>query len=260
MMHVHDSICHMYLLDVIDLFITAMPIDSPHLFKPHDPSRDWRRLSDWKAPTKIPHPNCPPALRTGSVAPLYGQSQGTEPSTAISPQSSSILANPLCESLEPPSSPRKRSSSQQAHRARTHKSKPKPKPIIQSPVRVAPVNGKGQGVFAIQPIQAGTTIIRERPFITFQDPLTSLEVYTSLAALSPDSRDIFWSFSGRGAHTPRDVDIAETNLIPLEGDEACGMFVTICRINHCCSPNARWIWSSKEGKMGQNYASMRCRN
>jgi hypothetical protein len=232
-----------------------MPIDSPHLLKSNEPSQGWRRLSEWKAP-KIPLSSCPVASRTGSTIPLYGQSQGTEPSTAISPQSSSILANPLCESLadatqasQPPSSPRKRSSSQRAHRARTHKSKPKP--IIQSPVRVAPINGKGQGVFAIQPIQAGTTIIRERPFITFQDPLTSLEVYTSLAALSPDSRDIFWSFSGRGAHTPRDVDIAETNLIPLEGDEACGMFVTICRINHCCSPNARWIWSSKEGKMGQ---------
>jgi hypothetical protein len=76
-------------------------------------------------------------------------------------------------------------------------------------------------------------------------------VYTALAALSPDDRDIFWSFSGRGAHTPMDVDVAETNLIPLEGDEACGMFVTICRINHSCSPNARWIWSSKDGKMGQ---------
>jgi hypothetical protein len=55
-----------------------------------------------------------------------------------------------------------------------------------------------------------------------------------------------------------DVDIAETNLIPLEGDEACGMFETICRINHCCSPNARWIWSSKEGKMGQYYFTTRC--
>jgi hypothetical protein len=56
--------------------------------------------------------------------------------------------------------------------------------------------------------------------------------------------------SGRGSHTPGDVDIAETNLIPLE-DEECGMFGTICRVNHCCSPNARWAWSSREGKMGE---------
>jgi len=238
-----------------------MPIDSPHLFKPQEPSQDWRRLSEWKAP-KIPQPDCPPVSRTGSTIPLYGRSQGIGPATAISPGSSTILANHPCDepigtaqASRQLSSTRKRSSTHLIHRARTPK--PKPKPPTPSPVRVAPVNGKGQGVFATKPIQAGTTILRERPFITFQDPLTSLEVYTALAALPPDSRDIFWSFSGRGAHTPMDVDIAETNLIPLEGDEACGMFVTICRINHCCSPNARWIWSSKEGKMGQCYASMR---
>jgi hypothetical protein len=238
----------------VGILITAMPIDSPHLFKPHEPSQDWRRLSEWKAP-KIPPFSCPVASRTGSTIPLHGQSLEIGPATAISPRSSSVLATPSCD--EPVgtaqasrqlSSNRKRSSTHLTHRPRTPK--PKPNPPTPSPVRVASANDKGQGVFAAKPIQAGTTFIRERPFITFQDPLTSLEVYTSLAALSPDSRDIFWSFSGRGAHTPMDVDIAETNLIPLEGDEACGMFVTICRINHCCSPNARWIWSSKEGKMG----------
>jgi hypothetical protein len=225
-----------------------MPIDSPHLFKPHEPSQDWRRLSEWKAP-KIPPSSRPVASRTGSTIPLYGQSQDIGPSTAISPRSSSILAVGTAQASRQLSSTRKRPSTHLTHQPRTPK--PKPNPPTPSPVRVAPVNGKGQGVFAAKPIQAGTTIIRERPFITFQDPLTSLEVYTALAALSPDSRDIFWSFSGRGAHTLMDVDIAETNLIPFEGDEACWMFVTICRINHCCSPNARWIWSSKEGKMGQ---------
>jgi len=242
-----------------------MPIDSPQLLKPNESSQDWRRLSEWKAP-KIPHPNCPAGLRTGSAVPLYGQSQGVGPSTAISPRSSSVIATQPCDesvdTAQPSrqtSSPRKRSSTHLTHRGRTHRVKPKPRPPTPSPVRVAPVNGKGQGVFAAKSIQAGTTILRERPFITFQDPLTSLEVYTALIALSPDDRDIFWSFSGRGAHTPMDVDIAETNLIPLEGDEACGMFVTICRINHCCSPNARWIWSSREGKMGKYQASVRYR-
>ena len=212
--------------------MTVMPIDSPHLFKPHEPSQDWRRLSEWKAP-KIPLIE----FRTESLTPLYGQSQGIGSSGAMAPQSSSVLATVPRPTTHP------------THRTRTKN--PKPKPTTQSPVRVTPVDGKGQGVFANKSIQAGTTILRERPFITFQDPLTSLEVYNASKVLSRDSRDIFWSFSGRGAHTPPDVDIAETNLIPLEGDEACGMFVTICRINHCCSPNARWIWSSKEGKMGQ---------
>jgi hypothetical protein len=235
--------------------MTTMPIDSPHLFKSNEPSQGWRRLSEWKAP-KIPPPTCPVASRTGSTVPFYGQDQSVGPSSALSPESSSVLATPPChdpvgtaQASRPRSPTRKRSSTHPTHRARTHKVKPKH--ITQSPIRVGPVNGKGQGVFVTKPIEAGIIIIRERPFITFQDPLTSLEVYTSLAALSPDSRDIFWSFSGRGAHTPMDVDIAETNLIPLEGDEACGMFMTICRINHSCSPNARWIWSSKEGKMGQ---------
>jgi len=237
-----------------------MPIDSPHLFKPHHQSQDWRRLSEWKAP-KISPSSCPVASRMGSTNPLYGQIQAIGPSTAISPRSSSVLATPSCDepvgtaqASRQRSSTQKRSSTHTTHRAPDHKAKSKPP--TPSSVRVAPVNGKGQGVFATDFIQAGTTIIRERPFITFQDPLTSLEVYTALAALSPDSRDIFWSFSGRGAHTPMDVDIAETNLIPLEGHEACGMFVTICRINHCCSPNARWIWSSKEGRMGKYQASM----
>jgi hypothetical protein len=196
MMHVHDSTSAIFCPCIFTNLMTAMPIDSPHLFKPHEPSQDWRRLSDWKAPTKIPPP--PPASSAVSVAPLHHQYQGTGRSTAISTQSSSVLATALRDSTSsaaqatrPPPSPRRRSSTHAAHRSRSHKLKSKSKLITQSTVRVIPVNGKGQGVFATKPIEAGTIILRERPFIVFQDPLTSLEVYTALSALSPDSRDIF---------------------------------------------------------------------
>jgi len=67
--------------------MTVMPIDSPHLFKPHEPSQDWRRLSEWKAP-KIPLIES----RTESLTPLYGQSQGIGSSGAMTPQSSSVVA------------------------------------------------------------------------------------------------------------------------------------------------------------------------
>jgi hypothetical protein len=133
-----------------------------------------------------------------------------------------------------------------------HKKRPRKvhRPLIAS-VKISQIDDKGLGVLATKPLSAGSMIIEERPFITFADPLTSLEVYTALKALSPEDKDIFWSFKGTGAHTPGDVDVAETNLIPLEGDERCGMFEHICRLNHSCSPNARWIWSSTRGKMGK---------
>jgi hypothetical protein len=246
-----------------------MPIDRPRLFNQfgarHDKASEWRPLSGWKAPTKIPLPTPPVALSSGSIPVQldHRQSEGSylapeSHSFSITSSSPSKLVVDPKEPSAPSGadlivgshshqSPPKRSSTSSVRRRRTQKSLS----VGQSGVRIASVGGKGQGVFALRPFEAGTTILRERPFVTFQDPLTSLEVYTALRALSPDNRDMFWSFSGRGAHTPGDVDIAETNLIPLEGDDACGMFVTICRINHCCSPNARWIRSSKEGKMGE---------
>jgi hypothetical protein len=112
----------------------------------------------------------------------------------------------------------------------------------------------GQGVFATRPIIAGETMIREKPFITFQDPLISKEVWSALQSVPLDSRDLFWGFSGTGAHETPDVDIAETNLIPLEGEARCGMFETICRINHSCAPNARWAWNATKQIMGKSFS------
>lgn len=122
-------------------------------------------------------------------------------------------------------------------------------PKITLSVKVLPVQDMGSGVFAIKPISAGSAIIREKPFITFQDPLTSIEVWNALQSVSTDARDLFWGFSGTGAHQTTDVDIAETNLIPLEGESACGMFAMICRINHSCGPNARWLWDPYQHRM-----------
>jgi hypothetical protein len=63
----------------------------------------------------------------------------------------------------------------------------------QQSVRIGPIEGKGKGVFSDLAFSAGEIILRERPFIKFRDPLTSLEIYTALGALSPEDRDIFWS-------------------------------------------------------------------
>ena len=206
--------------------IQLMPIDRLQRHRPCDNTQatapSWRPVPDWKAPTKVVFPS-PSVASSSVVTPAYAGSQQHGASRR-----------------------RKRMEMQSSSGKRSRQDPPS-----QSSVRIGAINGKGQGLFALKPFQAGTTIFRERPFVTFRDPLTSLEAYTALAALSPADRDAFWSFSGRGAHTPMDVDIAETNLIPLEGEESCGMFMTICKINHCCSPNARWIWSSSESKMGQ---------
>ena len=206
-----------------------MPVDRlyPKQTIPYGTHRNtgWKPLSAWEAPSK-------------SGVPVSAQASG---SLATTSQSALIPLN------EP--SHRQRSAPSSRHRKKYHKAE---KPTNSS-VRISKTDEKGQGVFATRSFSGGSIIIQERPFVTFIDPLTSLEVYTALAALSPENKDIFWSFKGVGAHSPTDVDIAETNLIPLEGDERCGMFKSICRLNHCCSPNARWIWSSAERKMSEYF-------
>lgn len=242
-----------------------MPIDNPLKARPHKKVEEWRPLSGWEAPTKIPT-SALPVASSGSAAVRIPKAQAEQLSGRPGLPTSSNPTNAPSQAwkaLKEARRPMARGELEETPgdcgrkwrvspvQSNARKRKRKTTSTAQSSIRIADIEGKGQGVFAAKPFMAGTTILRERPFVMFQDPLTSLEVYTALTALSPDSRDIFWSFSGRGAHTPMDVDIAETNLIPFDGEEACGMFENICRINHSCSPNARWIWSSTDGKMGQ---------
>lgn len=119
---------------------------------------------------------------------------------------------------------------------------------------IRPTTGKGEGLFATSAIGPSGLVLSQAPFAEFEMPLTSAGVEQALHAIDDEGRDLFWSFGGIGQEEGKDVDIAESSMIPFEGEMRGGMFETICRINHSCSPNARWVWRPQEGKMGESHA------
>lgn len=117
----------------------------------------------------------------------------------------------------------------------------------------------GHGVASLKGIGPGGFILAEEPFIVFELPLRSYHMQRTLRALDSESQSLFWSFHGTGDNEPDDgdiVDVANKNMIPFEGEARGGMFGLISRINHSCSPNARWVWQPQRGRMGESSARL----
>ena len=134
------------------------------------------------------------------------------------------------------------------------------------PCEVTRIQDKGLGLRSTRPITKGDLILAEPPFISFPHPITSDDLWPRLAALSPEKRKLFRSFTGTVGEKDHDIDIAETNAINMfvEEDEEVeesededegvhgdreegpppmsGLFEHVSRANHSCAPNAGWRW------------------
>jgi hypothetical protein len=127
------------------------------------------------------------------------------------------------------------------------------------------VPGKGLGVIATTNISQGQAIVTESPFLIVDHPPNLHQVKSRLGKLPTDLQNLFHTFNPSLSphHTDKIVDVIATNVIPLgdeplinlddeilpldadgEVEQRCrsGLFKTICRVNHSCTPNSRWTW------------------
>ena len=137
----------------------------------------------------------------------------------------------------------------------------------------------GYGLHATAPVKRGERVISERPFIRFdfsEHGCRRSRVNRLVDALTGVDRALFYTFTRRGGHENLEVDICQTNGIPLQSpivelphrtaleddhdrtdsesdadDDCGGVFEHISRINHSCTPNAVWTWDADSGKMSE---------
>ncbi|KAF8192276.1 hypothetical protein K438DRAFT_1720588 [Mycena galopus ATCC 62051] len=117
-------------------------------------------------------------------------------------------------------------------------------------IAIVNIPGKGKGVVAKEFIPSGTLIISERPRIAIpvaaSNPQHLQTAIAFLSTLSQEDHEFFLSFP----HLPSENSITGRlkHFIPCVGDDAFGLFPTICRLNHTCyspkgSPNAAYFWN-----------------
>ncbi|KAJ7671718.1 hypothetical protein B0H17DRAFT_948260 [Mycena rosella] len=130
-------------------------------------------------------------------------------------------------------------------------------------IAIADIPGKGKGVIAKELIPRGTLIISERPRITLPANASGMidrqglcEIVASLCALSAEDAEFFMSFPCASSENP--ILGRLKHFTPCFGDDAFGLCLTICRVNHTCyspkaSPNASYVWN-KRAKEEELYA------
>jgi len=104
-------------------------------------------------------------------------------------------------------------------------------------IKIAPVDGKGLGIIAMEDIKQGELLLADEPLIVFNEwsPAT---VLTSWKSLSKEKKEVYLSLSNCHPEMNTVVGIAVTNMIPVTRDiSQLAVFPNMARINHSCVPN-----------------------
>jgi hypothetical protein len=116
--------------------------------------------------------------------------------------------------------------------------------------KIAPIDGKGLGLIATQDITPGTLILSEKPLLTTEGVTTiDLEVAEAqlrqkFSSLSPHAQKAFMALHNNHPDDKPLSGIVRSNGYPMgPGAEAGGVYETISRINHSCSPNVVQAWN-----------------
>eukprot|EP00667_Euglena_gracilis_P028836 EG_transcript_37338 len=134
------------------------------------------------------------------------------------------------------------------------------------PFEIRPIDAKGLGAFATRFIRKGERLLAEPPILTLPPKGTTLRrlvaqlpsiegreryVRTLVARLAPTAREAFWGLADAHAAPPAKTayGIARTNGLSLGGRVAvAGIFPTIARLNHSCTPNVHNEWHAGRGR------------
>ena len=121
---------------------------------------------------------------------------------------------------------------------------------------------RGQGMFAVDQIQPGQIILREKPLIVMPDRIFSLEdtdyaenwLDKKINKLSSEDRAKFYDLSDSRSENKDEkttLGIFYTNDMNYIDDSAA-LFAVMARANHSCTPNADFITRPNLGKNMNN--------
>ena len=109
---------------------------------------------------------------------------------------------------------------------------------------------KGKGLVALVAIKQGTRIISEQPHLNLSERGSEDEIEEKLKALPTKDQEIILSLSNNFSDVSCPLEgLVSTNSLPLGDTERCGIFTTICRINHNCLPNTHFSWNDPCGNI-----------
>ncbi|KAJ7210286.1 hypothetical protein C8J57DRAFT_1608111 [Mycena rebaudengoi] len=117
-------------------------------------------------------------------------------------------------------------------------------------ITIVDIPSKGKGVVANEYIRRGTLIVSEKPRILLSVPTNATATMKEsairlLASMSAEDKEFFLTFPSVSAHGSLG---RFKHFTPCVGDNAWGLFPTVCRVNHSCysplgGPNAAYFWN-----------------
>jgi len=126
------------------------------------------------------------------------------------------------------------------------------------------IPGKGEGLVASANLVPGTIIVEEKPLIVVDSAFAVIQVLPKFQALSDDKKTAVMALYDPGdelntkyRHLSQDeidrkvLRIFEANCIDLCSHQEMninksGLYQTISKINHSCSPNVIWTWIKED--------------
>ena len=103
---------------------------------------------------------------------------------------------------------------------------------------ISEIPNKGQGFLSTKEISSGELIIKERAgIILSMSEISEENVLKKYKKLTTSEKKSFDNLSVEDTDRKRKCDIFLNNAINIF-DDHYGVFWTIARVNHCCSPNA----------------------
>ena len=103
---------------------------------------------------------------------------------------------------------------------------------------ISEIPNKGQGFLSSREILSGELIIRERAgIILSMSEISEENVLKKYKKLTSPDKKTFDNLSVKDTDLKQKCDIFLNNAINIF-DDHYGIFWTIARVNHCCSPNS----------------------
>ena len=146
----------------------------------------------------------------------------------------------------------------------------------QVPFSIVDISGKGEGMVATDKLVAGTILLTEKPLIVVDTAAAVPQVLSQFHALSDDKKTVVLSLYDPGEQqnpkysllTDKEIErkvfrIFEANSIALCSHEEMninksGLYQTISKINHSCSPNVVWTWIKKDSSKSIKQVILSC--
>ena len=137
--------------------------------------------------------------------------------------------------------------------------------------KLVEVEGKGMGLVAARNIKKGEIVVEEKPIFALNNDTSKNTVMNNLQEINKmsekkkkESLALCDSYQNGSNDAETIVSIFVTNRIdlctqPELGVNKSGLYATLSRINHSCSPNVTWSWTLRDPTKETKQATVRHR-